>query len=219
MKNPDLLAQQTEQNFNAIMKDSGKFFRGQFQNKCMEVVRSDQRPKHKYIRLVELIEQAGNYIAPHTACTQGCHHCCHMAVTITGYEAKVIGEYIGVPPQSVPMDIEHVMSKSSDELQEELRDTYSGKDCCFLVEGQCSIYSVRPLACRAYFNISGEPSLCDLTLGSNDVPSIDFTVLWAAHAQAFLQYEFGDIRQFFPTVEAGVVGAKAAPHEEVVCSL
>lgn len=192
-------------NFDAIMKDAGTFFTGTFQRECLKVADSEQRVSKKYHRLVELVERAGQYIAPHTACREGCHHCCHMAVTITGYEAAIIGKHIGRQPTPVNFNVEHFIDAGVEVAQAELRDKYTGKDCPFLKDSKCSIYEVRPLACRSYFNISGEPDLCDLTKGANDVPSIDFRVFWAAQAAAFMQYEFGDLRDFFPFVKGGVI--------------
>lgn len=195
----DDLEKDVQCNFDAIMKGSGTFFRGTFQNECMKVAGSDQRASKKYHRLVELVERAGQYIEPHTACKEGCHYCCHMAVTITGYEAAIIGKAIGRQPTPVNFNVEDIVERGVSDVQEELRDKYMGRDCPFLKDSKCSIYEVRPLACRAYFNISGHPELCDLTLGANDVPGIDFRVFWAAQAAAFMQYEFGDIREFFPS--------------------
>lgn len=81
---------------------------------------------------IESIESKGIKIE----CKKGCNHCCHYQVLITKQEASLISEYTGVKPK----------------IPKRARDLFSNPDPCpFLKKGICSIYPVRPLACRGYF--------------------------------------------------------------------
>ena len=90
------------------------------------------------------------------SCRKGCHFCCRINVTISQDEAAVIAQYCKV----------HNISISKEYLEEQLR--YGWKEiastpagwCAFLKNGQCSIYSARPMACRKY-HVASAPELCD----------------------------------------------------------
>ena len=71
--------------------------------------------------------------------------------------------------------------------------------CTFLKNSVCTIYPVRPLACRTHFNLSDDPSLCDIVNKPGaEVPYFNFTALHVPFAQSFLEEPFADIREFFP---------------------
>jgi Fe-S-cluster containining protein len=92
---------------------------------------------------------------PGFACTAGCAWCCHQQVALEPVEAIAIAR--------------HVDTKFTPEERTAVRqriDALAGRTkgmnnlawarlktpCAFLVEGQCSIYEVRPLRCRAVFS-------------------------------------------------------------------
>lgn len=87
------------------------------------------------------------------ACARGCSHCCNLQVTASMSELLLIAAYLGTWSSSARTEItaklalacEMVKGKGSKE-RAELRVS-----CPLLGDGgECSIYSVRPTACRAY---------------------------------------------------------------------
>lgn len=90
------------------------------------------------------------------SCKKGCHFCCRQNVEVSEAEVAVIVEFLK----------EHGINISRNYLMEQLK--YGRKEVSrtevgwrtFLKDGECSIYPVRPLACRSYHVVS-VPELCD----------------------------------------------------------
>ena len=146
---------------------------------------------YKHRKLISIVSNIGEIAAKVTPCKKGCSHCCKMAVAMTSYEANVIGNHIGVPPAPVVTDLNNLESFAEEHI---------GKPCPFLKKSECSIYEVRPIACRTHFNLSSYPALCDLIdHPGNSVPNLNLNTLWNAQMQIYAaDSEFGDIRDFFP---------------------
>jgi len=152
-------------------------------------------------RLLEAINKISALMEPAVACGKGCSHCCHMAVGISAWEAEQIGKYIGIKPANPPaITIENAL-----EVQEASIQKYMGKTCPFLQNNECSIYEVRPFACRTNFNISAYPQQCNLFEHPQaTVPNFDLSNLWTASAVINSDPPvFGDLRQFFPMDQYG----------------
>lgn len=81
---------------------------------------------------------------------------------------------------------------------------YSGKPCTFLEAGKCSIYPVRPLACRTHHNLSIDEENCKIANVENPkhTPMLNLTPINYAYVDLALQSgdAFADIREFFPVV-------------------
>lgn len=146
----------------------------------------------KYKRIMLLVKSAADIVAPISACGKGCGHCCKMAVTVTSYEAELIGKAVGVEPaKNVKMSLD----------QDAMVAQYMNVPCTFLKKGICQIYDHRPLPCRTHFNVSDFPQLCDtINHPGQDVPNINFTKLWFASSVLGLEGDciFADLREFFP---------------------
>lgn len=154
-------------------------------------------------RLTELADKLVSDVLPHTACINGCSHCCYQAVAISTEEAKKITEYTGYSHRKAEMEVTNVNIQR-----------FKGVPCPFLHEGRCGVFEVRPLACRLQFNISDDPSLCDVvsTPGEN-VPTINFFTYWGTVVASLETSNFNDIRVFFPgTYEFGVTSAMESNH-------
>jgi len=83
------------------------------------------------------------------ACHKGCDACCKKSsnVMVIQPEAFNIVDYIaGKATTAVGKQMLKQMKAATSETEE----------CPFLVEGECGVYEVRPLACRTYY-IHGEP--------------------------------------------------------------
>ena len=156
------------------------------------IINSNISLNAKNIRLRKVVDIMSSKVAPATACSKGCGHCCKMAVTILQWEANQIADATGLTP---------VVPKVS--LNDAEYDTakYRGVPCPFLVDNSCSIYEHRPLACRAHVNVSKYPELCDnITHPNQTVPQLNSDSLWMAQATINMTNPVAaDIRVFFPT--------------------
>lgn len=75
------------------------------------------------------------------ACKKGCSSCCHTQTIIPVYPLELVGMAWHAT--------EKVKNETRKKLQEQLKDY---KSCPFLVDDVCSIYPMRPAACR-HFNV------------------------------------------------------------------
>lgn len=140
-------------------------------------------------------------VTPFVACKNKCSHCCSQAVAVNTYEANIISEYTGI---SISDTIKYKTRAVID--IDGTRSKYMGVICPFLDEqGACSIYDVRPEACKTYFNVSNSPDLCMIDKGAFSVPSLNLHGLVAAYAYATYRadWHLDDIRVFFPSVKYG----------------
>lgn len=150
--------------------------------------RAVRSPGHLLLALQELADEVMAPVSGQAACKPGCSHCCHIPVAVSGREAELIGQRIGLKPLPVPDE------------QLTARTTW-GYDhpCPFLSEERCSIYSHRPMACRWHFNLDVDALLCEL-LPDRTVPvpladSRRFQVLYMRFSAGT---PLADIRDFFP---------------------
>jgi Fe-S-cluster containining protein len=158
---------------------------------AMEIAKLPVSQRIRYNKLVKLVDQAAVDILPHTACRKGCSHCCHIAALISDVEAQRIGEAIRRKPVKTgafPPDVEG------------LRDKYFGVPCTFLKGGRCSIYEVRPLACRLHFNMADDPLFCSTAIAPQNslVPALNLHGVDRALFFVTMGSPHADIRDFFP---------------------
>jgi Fe-S-cluster containining protein len=108
-------------------------------------------------RLAEsLLARAAN---GQVACRAGCDHCCHQSVGVTAPEALAIFEHLKAALSGPELSAiaEHVAT-----LHERTRGLSSAErfssahPCPFLKAGECSVYEVRPLACRGMNSLDAE---------------------------------------------------------------
>lgn len=87
------------------------------------------------------------------ACKPGCAWCCYFTVDVRAVEAFSILDFIEqrfTPDQKASVYAEiRANSRKFRALDESDRVTFNNK-CPFLVNSECSIYSVRPQSCRNY---------------------------------------------------------------------
>lgn len=138
-------------------------------------------------------------LVQHAACRRGCSHCCHIPVTITDVEARIIGKAIGRPPErpAGALSIEEA-AEALAALPGTAAVSYASP-CTFLEDGLCSIYAHRPPACRVHINLDRDELLCRLEPGASiPVPYANSTEIKAHYALLQPSAVWADIRAFFP---------------------
>ncbi|MNL33134.1 hypothetical protein D3C87_1550280 [compost metagenome] len=110
---------------------------------------------------------------------------------MTETEADILGKFVGRKPKKITQRVDILANIPK----------YNGVPCPFLKKGRCSVYEVRPLACRIHFNLADTPYFCntDIPPGDSLVPQINNSEIDKAHFRAFGKEVWADIRDFFPT--------------------
>jgi len=119
------------------------------------------------------------------SCRKGCSACCRYLVPLSIAEVcRLQHEFLQVPDdrripilkscvESASAILAHGPSDIEDKADNlpALSEWYIGLNiqCPFLLNGLCSLYEMRPLACREYY-VSSRPALCQI--GSTDTPNI-----------------------------------------------
>ncbi len=125
-----------------------------------------------------------------STCKAGCYFCCRQKVPIVIPEAHVLGQYIkrnfsDKQKQELRNRISNWFDWVRDELpkyantpKDESVAFYNyGPYCPLLVDGKCSIYPARPIACRTCY-VSSSPDICRSSTDIKSVPG-DTNILLA----------------------------------------
>jgi Fe-S-cluster containining protein len=124
------------------------------------------------------------------ACKSGCSFCCHLRVTVTPLEAIALFRYLRseILP-SLAQEIEQRVLANADQRAHmtEEQNLSTNVKCAFLVDGACSAYRARPMACA--FHHSLDVNACerlyenpsDLSIGIRKLKVIEDTMA-ATHA-------------------------------------
>jgi uncharacterized protein len=157
--------------------------------------------------MVTFAERISNLVTPYTPCVKGCNHCCYMAVAVSSYEADMIGRYLGRDKNeaaAVPLH-KYADPKARDKSVED----FTGVPCTLLgADGKCTVYPVRPIACRNHHNLGKDETNCvivtDKSKGLPTTPSINIDAFLVSHAMVFYEgnQSFADLREWFPKKEA-----------------
>lgn len=154
-------------------------------------------------READLMVEASRKVSP---CSNGCAHCCHIATLVAEPEANEIGRAIGRKPADPPADAFVRLEAGSrpTDVAQALQDRHFGTPCVFLRGTACSIYGVRPLACRLLISVDDDALLCRLVPGETiTAPYIDTRMQRMAYvgAMAGQGHRWADIRDWFPRVD------------------
>lgn len=76
------------------------------------------------------------------ACRRGCSACCRTHITIPVYPLELVG--------MTWYATEKVLPPIREKLKEQLKNFKDSDACAFLVADECSIYPLRPMACRQF---------------------------------------------------------------------
>ena len=188
-----------------------------------EAARIDRNPhlsnRSKRFHLTRVATEFSAFITPLTACKNRCSHCCNMATAISQEEANIIGEHLDIVPMPVTFNLFDFYNSNGHQ------DTYMGVPCTFLSpEGACTIYDVRPMACRLHHSLEDSPDLCKMGV-TQEVGVINIYDIHHAYINATAVVAnggaIGDIRQFFPLPEGRTINpASVVPisKESTQCS-
>lgn len=101
-------------------------------------------------RSLDTVAAQATAAGPVPDCKAGCAHCCHVRVEATEPEVFRIAQHLAAQP-----------TDSRDGVTARLRQHIANaqnaaarQPCSFLVDDRCSIYSVRPAACRKAHSLS-----------------------------------------------------------------
>ncbi len=93
--------------------------------------------------------------ASERACEAGCDFCCRMPVSLSMPEALRIHAHVTRTwSETEQASLAEALANASKGLEDEDALFLSQRPCVFLREGRCTIYPVRPLACRGHASFS-----------------------------------------------------------------
>lgn len=116
-------------------------------------------------------------------CSKGCSACCHIQVDMTRMEWNVIKKFCA--NNGIEIDREHLAKQvglSNSDFVRKL--TPEESRCVFLKNRECSIYDVRPLACRKFLVVS-DPKECRRDGESAQVIEVEMEAFISAFWQRF----------------------------------
>jgi Fe-S-cluster containining protein len=118
------------------------------------------------------------------ACRAGCDHCCHQVVALTPPEALAVAAHVkSLPAHELERITERVRNAYERGRGLSTAERYAPEHPCpFLEAGQCSIYEVRPLACRGMN--SRDDTGCERALRDPDARAEFFASAWGGHSYA-----------------------------------
>lgn len=156
----------------------------------------------KIRKIYALVDELGAAAKDFVACKKRCAACCHMNVMISAIEAKHIETATGKPRVALSESRTHDLAE------------FSGQPCPFLKDSSCSIYDVRPFACRKHVSFDTTNYWCQPERShQKELPLIRFD----GAEEAFFSVTgrtthgvFGDIRDFFPSHPVKTLGHSRA---------
>lgn len=155
------------------------------------MLQSPKVPKaSKVIMLRQVTDILAEAVKGYVPCKDGCSHCCKMGTNVTVDEAKLIAAHTGLQ-----MFMPETMDNDDNAMK------YNAVPCTFLVNDRCSIYPVRPYACRIHYVVDRDSLLCEIIPGEPIKQlMIDTTQFNMLHIAAFGldNAHYADIREFFP---------------------
>lgn len=155
------------------------------------VVGSAGDPTRQLLDLYRIMDRVYAHVAPLTPCKNGCSSCCHIQVAVTDLEARIIGNHIHRTPKKPVLPI----AADSGTYSEATPCTFLGKD------GGCTIYPVRPFACRRHLSFMRTNSLCQFPYWDVELPNWTYLPVSESFQSIRLSRNavVADIRSYFPS--------------------
>lgn len=166
-----------------------------------KVASMNAKPMLRILPILDVVGRFSEAATAYVACSRGCNHCCHIQVAITGLEAQLLGNRIGVKPVVLQ--------------QPRLRPQESfdyNTPCTFLENNECSIYDNRPFVCRNHSSFETSADSCRLTdenggrrqgvqLLTPDFPGVKEALNVVVNLVG--RTDYADIRDYFPNGRTG----------------
>ena len=94
------------------------------------------------------------------ACKVGCFYCCYYEVVLTPSEALLLGNHVKQTYSKGALadlmkKIDRTLNLREGRSVEERAKVLHDTPCIFLAGGRCSVYDVRPFACRSLHSLDG----------------------------------------------------------------
>lgn len=90
------------------------------------------------------------------ACKSGCSFCCHLRVSVAPPEAIALFRYLRSQiPATLAHEIEQRVLANADRIAQLTQEQHLSTNikCAFLVDGACSAYRARPMACALHHSL------------------------------------------------------------------
>ena len=90
------------------------------------------------------------------ACKPGCSFCCHLRVTVAPHEAIALFRHLRSQiPAPLAQEIEQRVLANAARIAHMTEEQHWSKNvqCAFLVDGTCSAYRARPMACALHHSL------------------------------------------------------------------
>ncbi len=148
--------------------------------------------KKSFVRYENLIAKSVEESSIKPACKAGCAYCCYYKVEVRAHEMFIIKDHMQSNWTQVQINKVLTEAETNSALIKTLtheQHLATNIKCPFLVENNCSIYSVRPYKCRNFH--ATDASACEesfndpdnLTIENSFVESI--AMFGNAHSQGF----------------------------------
>jgi Fe-S-cluster containining protein len=124
------------------------------------------------------------------ACKSGCSFCCHLRVTVAPHEAIALFRYLSSQiPAALAQGIAQRIQANAERIAHmtEEQDLATNVKCAFLVDGACSAYRARPMACALHHSLDVDAcedlyeNPADLSIGIRKLKVIE-DMMAATHA-------------------------------------
>jgi Fe-S-cluster containining protein len=150
-------------------------------------------PRQVILSLYEHFKSLRDKIKAPISCQMGCSHCCNQNVDISETEAEILIDYVKENNISIDQELlKQQLGKNNNE-----RSDMINSQCIFLKDHKCSVYEVRPIACRKFFSIDN-PDLCNVKTNRNPIRIYgDFEMECYASAIIGLSKNFKNLNEYF----------------------
>ena len=160
--------------------------------------------------------QAGQHECHKTACTKRCFYCCHLTnIAVAIPEVVAIAEH--VKRTATPDELDALRRRIDTHVTETNRSSTEQREtlrypCPLLVGGCCSVYEVRPLACRGWNSLDVSKCREDFLNPQRDVvapvsrPQVENS--WKLRAGMYLGLRKGGLKgervDFIPALQTAM---------------
>lgn len=139
-----------------------------------KMLETSSHPFRGLRNIYKAADEANESLVGKISCKKGCAHCCHIRVSCTPLEAKMIYAYC--VQHDIPIDEEKL--KAVADLDQDEYMFSPQKRCTFLADDNtCKIYEVRPIMCRNH-NSAIDPINCDTDV--NPFAQVGSIIDWEA---------------------------------------